>query len=414
MRLKTLLFLLPLFLSCFNGFAQTKKPSNTGKPQTQQTVSTTATREVGEDGYIWYKLKRGNLYGARDIEGKTIIPVKYKAVSYFCNDGFGTHCFFVTDGDFKGAYTRKGTMVVSPERHYVDLSIEGHGGKICWDARKNGSPERVVLDARGNELFSVLCESIYMTSVFRNGKYTDVCYLSVQGGGEKRGIYDLNGKEIVPLQKKNMYLQYVSDNKISLHKYEGVSGNYYNNTDEEIEYDGSTRYDYTPYEELYYEFKESRRSSSTSSTTSGTSTSSNTSSSSGSSSSSNSSNSTTTVGSSSDTYKNLTDISKQYETILKKKGVDVSRMSAENLGKKAEEIADRAKNKEDATVSIAYYFASAEKGYAPAQFFLSTSYLLGTNGKGYEEGMEWLGKAVAQGYKPAEEFFIQLMSTLAQ
>ncbi len=60
-------------------------------------------RQVGEDGYIWYMLKRGNLFGARDLEGNNIIPIQYSSVSYHCDDRFGVHCFYVKSGDFEGA-----------------------------------------------------------------------------------------------------------------------------------------------------------------------------------------------------------------------------------------------------------------------------------------------------------------------
>ena len=52
-------------------------------------------RQVGKDGYIWYKLKRGNLYGARDNDGNDIIPIKYTDVEYMCNERDGTHWFKV-------------------------------------------------------------------------------------------------------------------------------------------------------------------------------------------------------------------------------------------------------------------------------------------------------------------------------
>ena len=43
-----------------------------GTPQTIKKM-----REVGEDDVIWYKLKKGSVNGAADIDGNTIIPIKY-------------------------------------------------------------------------------------------------------------------------------------------------------------------------------------------------------------------------------------------------------------------------------------------------------------------------------------------------
>lgn len=53
------------------------------------------TRKVGEDEFIWYELRKGGLYGAADIDGKTIIPIKYTGLDYWCNSHNGTHYFEV-------------------------------------------------------------------------------------------------------------------------------------------------------------------------------------------------------------------------------------------------------------------------------------------------------------------------------
>ena len=42
----------------------------------------TRERKVGDDGFVWYKVKKGGLYGAEDSNGKTIIPSIYKYVYY--------------------------------------------------------------------------------------------------------------------------------------------------------------------------------------------------------------------------------------------------------------------------------------------------------------------------------------------
>lgn len=53
------------------------------------------TRKVGEDGFIWYELQKGDLYGAADIDGNIIIPIKYKYLYYSCSQSYGTHYFTV-------------------------------------------------------------------------------------------------------------------------------------------------------------------------------------------------------------------------------------------------------------------------------------------------------------------------------
>ena len=65
-------------------------------------------RRVGEDGFIWYELQQGNLHGAADIEGRTIIPIKFTSVYYLAIETSGAHYFCVKSGDFKGVFTRRG------------------------------------------------------------------------------------------------------------------------------------------------------------------------------------------------------------------------------------------------------------------------------------------------------------------
>lgn len=68
-----------------------RRTTTSVKKGTPQTIK--KMRETGEDGFIWYKLQKGNLYGAADIDGNTIIPIKYSDVYYACFDLVGTHYF---------------------------------------------------------------------------------------------------------------------------------------------------------------------------------------------------------------------------------------------------------------------------------------------------------------------------------
>ena len=95
-----------------------------GTPQTIKKM-----REVGEDGFIWYKLQKGNLYGAADIDGNTIIPIKYSDVGYCCYDGDGTHYFRVKKGDYEGIYSPKGRCIISPDRHFTSVWIGSEKAK---------------------------------------------------------------------------------------------------------------------------------------------------------------------------------------------------------------------------------------------------------------------------------------------
>lgn len=79
-------------------------------------------RCVGKDGFIWYQLKKGNFYGAADIEGKTIIPIMYDRVLYvdYLDD---RHYFSVRQGDFEGLYTRMGTCIIPTSKHFTYLFV---------------------------------------------------------------------------------------------------------------------------------------------------------------------------------------------------------------------------------------------------------------------------------------------------
>ena len=77
MKNKTILCLLLLLLS-LHVYAQQRKRTTTQRRVTTTAVKKTAqptitkTRMVGEDGFVWYKLKKGSLYGAADIDKKQI------------------------------------------------------------------------------------------------------------------------------------------------------------------------------------------------------------------------------------------------------------------------------------------------------------------------------------------------------
>lgn len=84
---------------------------------------------------------------------------------------------------------------------------------------------------------------------------------------------------------------------------------------------------------------------------------------------------------------------------------ELSTMTAEELCEKAEQYAS-SDDKNEVKLCWSYYRASAEKGYAKAQTALGV--LLMAAGE-HDEGMEWIGKAVVQGYEPAKDFLIGLV-----
>ena len=289
-----LLMILALGMCCINVSAQAKRQTPVKKATTRPTTATTTKeRQVGSDGYIWYRLKKGNLYGAQNIEGKEIIPIKYTKIEYKSSI---VRYFYVENGDFAGIYTRKGSVVVSTDRHYTSISdgiaVNGVIGKVCWKAKKNDGG-LIVLDAKGNEAFSAEQYSdVSMRASFddKSEYNSNICYFKVTRNG-KYGICDLNGKELYPPKYTNCYMD---RNGTRIRGYNSSSDDEF----VDISYNTATRFDYQTYDDLYnYSYNSSSSSSLSSSSSSSSNSSSSTSSSSfsGSSSNSNSGNNTTTI-----------------------------------------------------------------------------------------------------------------------
>ena len=220
MKQTLLLMVLALGLCSINVSAQTRKQSTTKRTTTarssnsQQGGQVMKFKQVGEDGYVWYKLKRGNLCGARDAEGNNIIPIQYDDVTYVCeieryayNDGSytnycqdGKHYFLVTKGNAKGTYTREGRLVVSTDRNYKSVYLEIGYIKPCWLVSTQGSKYyNAILDMKGNV-------------VVQPGKYKIVapfyCGITISDYNDREGICDWDGNIVVPCQYKSCWVQY--------------------------------------------------------------------------------------------------------------------------------------------------------------------------------------------------------------
>lgn len=251
--MKQTLLLLVLTLGMFNISisAQTKKATPVKKTTAPQstTVTTTKERQVGNDGFIWYLLKKGELYGVQDIEGNEIIPVVYNRIEY---EAGRTRYFKVRSGDFVGVYTRKGNLVISTDKHYTFI-IEGiYGDKVkdmvFWNVKKNDG-EGIILDANGKEVFStedysaVSMECCYEDKITKN---PDACYFQVYSNDNKKGIVGLDGKVICPPIYYNCAIYYMGEllmyKKFQSSKYE----------EKEIEYYGylTTDFHYNSYDDL--------------------------------------------------------------------------------------------------------------------------------------------------------------------
>ena len=235
-----------------------------GTPQTIKKM-----REVGEDGFIWYKLQKGNLYGAADIDGNTIIPIKYSDVDYCCLIGDETHFFTVKKGDYEGIYSPKGRCIISPDRHFTTVWIGSEKAKsdkvLLYVCCKNNFGERGLYDIMGNE---VVAPGGYGPLFIHRLGLDDLAYIGYEIDG-LNGAFDLNGN-LLTKPVANGYIK-VYDDKIEIVNKNG-SGDY-ESTYIYGSYSEETRFDYNNYDGIYRPFKAIKSSSSSSSSSSRTNTS---------------------------------------------------------------------------------------------------------------------------------------------
>ena len=227
-----------------------------GTPQTIKKM-----REVGEDGFIWYKLKKGSLYGAADIDGNTIIPIKYSDVDYCCLVGEETHFFTVKKGDYEGIYSPKGRCIISPDRHFTSVWIGSAKTKsdkvLLYVGSKNNFGEKGLYDIMGNE---VVAPGDYEHLYIYPYRLDDLAYIGYEIDG-LNGAFDLNGN-LLTKPVANGYIN-VYDDKIKIVNKNG-SGDY-ESTYIYGSYSEETRFDYNNYDGIYRPFKAIKSSSSSSS-----------------------------------------------------------------------------------------------------------------------------------------------------
>ena len=264
MKNKVLVFLM-MFL-CLQISAQQRRKTipqrrtmTSVKKGTPQTIK--KMREVGEDGFIWYKLKKGNLYGAADIDGNTIIPIKYSDVDYCCLVGDETHYFNVKKGDYEGIYSPKGRCIISPDRHFTSVWIESAKTKsdkvLLYVRSKNNFGEKGLYDIMGNE---VVAPGDYEHLYIYPYRLDDLAYIGYGIDG-LNGAFDLNGN-LLTKPVANCFIK-VYDDKIEIVN-KNSSGDY-ESTYIYGSYSEETRFDYNNYDGIYRPFKAIKSSSSSSS-----------------------------------------------------------------------------------------------------------------------------------------------------
>ena len=230
-----------------------------GTPQTIKKM-----RETGEDGFIWYKLKKGSLYGAADIDGNTIIPIKYSDVDYCCLVGDETHFFTVKKGDYEGIYSPKGRCIISPDRHFTTVWIGSEKTKsdkvFLYVFCKNNFGDKSLCDIKGNQVVAPgYYEHLYISKFASD----DLAFITFIENG-LYGAFDLNGN-LLTKPVANWYIK-VYDDKIKI-----VNKNSSGDSEERYiygSYSEETRFDYNNYDGIYRPFKAIKSSSSSSSSSS--------------------------------------------------------------------------------------------------------------------------------------------------
>ena len=220
-----------------------------GTPQTIKKM-----REVGEDGFIWYKLKKGSLYGAADIDGNTIIPIKYNSIHYSCNDFNGTHFFYVKTGDYEGVYTRLGKCIIPLEKHFTSVYVTSQKSQAervyVYVLVADNNQNYGLYDIKGNEVVPLEYDYCRLADV------GSILYIALEKDG-LTGALDLNGNLIVPPCTESLIYMHKDIIGIS-HKDKKTEVIYRTNSED-------TRFDYNNYDGIYRPFKAIKSSSSSSS-----------------------------------------------------------------------------------------------------------------------------------------------------
>lgn len=262
MKNKVLVFLM-MFL-CLQISAQQRRKTipqrrtmTSVKKGTPQTIK--KMREVGEDGFIWYKLQKGNLYGAADIDGNTIIPIKYNSIHYSCYDFNGTHCFYVKTGDYEGVYTRLGKCIIPLEKHFTSVYVtsqKSQAGRVyVYVLVADNNQNYGLYDIKGNEVVPLEYDYCRLADV------GSILYIEIEKDG-LTGALDLNGNLIVPPCTESLIYMHKDIIGIS-HKDKKTEVIYRTNSED-------TRFDYNNYDGIYRPFKAIKSSSSSSSSASRT------------------------------------------------------------------------------------------------------------------------------------------------
>ncbi len=180
------------------------------------------TKQLESDGFIWYKIKGGNYYGAQNEKGEYIIPIKYDEINYVSSPKESTCFFKVKSNNYLGSYSTNGIYSIKIESHFSSIDLHRHyvngeyKDKIYWVVEKNG--RKGIADAQGELVIGTLYDNIKMQRVSPhymfdkpvNPKLSDAVYFKIEKDGNY-GISDLNGNIICPVNYKRVDIEVPED-----------------------------------------------------------------------------------------------------------------------------------------------------------------------------------------------------------
>ncbi len=215
-----ILLALVIAMSSINAQAQkrkrtTKKRAVTTKVETSSPAAMKSgmTKELKteKDGYQWYLVKQGNLYGAQDKSGKKIILTEYDNIYCYSEKGETSSYRYFTarKGDYYALYYPNGKCPISIDRRYGSLFLSITANKayiVVARSLSSGDIGFGICDMDGIEVISPISKSYpFLQCAFNNNKICNYYYFEVKEDLETNGLYhivDLNGNIV----KKNRQL----------------------------------------------------------------------------------------------------------------------------------------------------------------------------------------------------------------
>lgn len=159
------------------------------------------------DGYQWYRIKNSRgLYGAENLNGETIIPVRYSLVVYHETDKY----FSVRDkqSDYKGIYLTDGKCVISTDQRYDNAYFRRKDGFEYCKVEKNGYVG--ICDRNGKEMISPderYVSIIYSSSFLKGRKRSEDSFEYICDADGYRGNSSSNSlskTEVASIDSKSL------------------------------------------------------------------------------------------------------------------------------------------------------------------------------------------------------------------